>query len=95
MGCLLITNKSDKLKIFSRYNGKLAFRHDLKDTRGGDCGIDVVCLKKHRRKNSVWICMCMDVHMNACAYFTHFTHIHIKNSLNVLFTHFHSERKLL
>lgn len=67
--------------MFSRHNGKWAFRHDLKENGCRDCGIGMVCLKKHQGQNSVWMRMCIDVHMNASAYFTHFTHTHIQISL--------------
>jgi len=73
--------------VVLRHYDKQAYRGDLKENGGEDCGIDVVCLKRHQEQNNVWLCMC--VHMNACAYFIHFTHTQI--SLIILFAHFRSE----
>lgn len=50
----------------------------------------VVFLNRQQGQKSIWLCM--DIQMNACAYFAH---TQIQTSLNILFTHFHSERKFL
>lgn len=74
MGHLLITNKSDRLKIFLRHNGKWASRRDLKENRGRDCDIDMVCFKGMRNK-TLYRCVCVWMYTGIFVNILH-THTH-------------------
>lgn len=84
MGHLLVTNKSDRLKIFLRHNGKWASRCDLKENRGRDCDIDMVCFKGIRNK-TLYRCVCVWMYTGIFVNILHILHTHTQISLNVLF----------